>query len=94
VNPRSWRSYPRPRGKREMLARILRRFLLSLQAQITSHAARLDGRAGFILSLIDGATTVESLLDLSGMPIDETLGILEDLSLHGIVEMRPGPQKS
>jgi hypothetical protein len=57
-------------------------------------AARLDGRAGFILSLIDGATTVESLLDLSGMPIDETLGILEDLSLHGIVELRPGTQKS
>ena len=57
-------------------------------------AARLDGRAGFILSLIDGATTVESLLDLSGMPIDETLGILEDLSLHGIVKLRSGPQKS
>jgi hypothetical protein len=57
-------------------------------------AARLDGRAGFILSLIDGGTTVESLLDLSGMPADETLGILEDLSLHGIVELRPGTQKS
>jgi hypothetical protein len=35
---------------------------------------RLDGWAGFILSLIDGARTVESLLDLSGMPVDETLG--------------------
>jgi len=57
-------------------------------------AARLDARAGFVLSLVDGVTTVESLLDLSGMPADETLGILEDLSLHGIVEMRPGIQKS
>ncbi len=57
-------------------------------------AAQLDGRAGFILSLIDGVTTVESLLDLSGMPVDQTLGILEGLSLYGIVELRPGTQKS
>jgi hypothetical protein len=57
-------------------------------------AARLTGRAGFVLSLIDGITTVESLLDLSGMPVEETLGILEDLHWRGIVELRPGTQES
>jgi len=51
-------------------------------------AAQLDGRAGFVLSLIDGVTTVESILDLSGMPAPRTLAILEDLRQRGIVELR------
>jgi hypothetical protein len=51
-------------------------------------AAQLDGRAGFVLSLIDGVTSVESILDLSGMPVEQTLGILEDLRQRGIVELR------
>jgi hypothetical protein len=53
-------------------------------------AARLDGRAGFVLSLIDGVSTVETLLDVSGMPAHETLGILEDLRQLGIIELRRG----
>jgi hypothetical protein len=57
-------------------------------------AAQLDGRAGFILSLIDGGTTVESVLDLSGMPADETLGIIKELRLRGIVVLREGLQES
>ena len=57
-------------------------------------AAHLDWRAGFILSLLDGVTTVEGLLDVSGMPADETLGILKDLHLRGIVELRPGKARS
>jgi hypothetical protein len=51
----------------------------------TLWAAQLDGRAGFLVSLIDGATTVESLLDLSGMPEQETLALLGDLRSRGIV---------
>ena len=47
--------------------------------------AELDHRYGFLLSLLDGATTVEQLLDLSGMPAEETLALLEDLRLRGIV---------
>jgi hypothetical protein len=39
-------------------------------------------------------TTVESLLDLSGMPAEETLGILEDLCQRGIIELRPATRKS
>ncbi|HEV3191916.1 MAG TPA: PilZ domain-containing protein, partial [Polyangiaceae bacterium] len=48
-------------------------------------AAQLDSRAGFLVSLIDGATTVESLLDLSGMPEQETLALLDHLRSRGIV---------
>jgi hypothetical protein len=51
-------------------------------------AAQLDGRAGFVLSLIDGVTSVESILDLSGMPAEQTLAILEDLRQRRIVELR------
>ena len=51
----------------------------------TLRAAQLDGRTGFLVSLIDGATTVESLLDLSGMPEQETLALLDDLRSRGIV---------
>jgi len=49
---------------------------------------------GFILSLIDGVTTVESLLHLSGMPAEETLGITKDLRARGIVVLREGLQES
>jgi Tfp pilus assembly protein PilZ len=47
----------------------------------------LDGRLGFLVSLIDGVTSVESLIDLSGMPPDETLAMLDDLRLRQIVEL-------
>jgi hypothetical protein len=57
-------------------------------------AVQLDGKTGFVLSLIDGVTTVENLLDLSGMPADETLGIIKDLRLRGIVVLREGLQES
>jgi hypothetical protein len=49
-------------------------------------AAPLDCRSGFIVSLLDGKTTVEELLDVSGMPVEETLAIVEDLRLRGIIE--------
>ena len=48
----------------------------------------LDARAGFLVSLIDGACTVEMLLDISGMPDDETLDILHELVRVGAVELR------
>ena len=50
-------------------------------------SAELDHRSGFLLSLIDGKTTVEELLDLSGMGAEETLALLEDLRVRGIVEV-------
>jgi hypothetical protein len=39
----------------------------------------LDHRAGFLLSLIDGFSSLEELLDISGMPRFEALKILCDL---------------
>lgn len=39
----------------------------------------LDHRAGFLLSLVDGASTVEELLDISGMPRLDALKILATL---------------
>jgi hypothetical protein len=48
----------------------------------------LDPRAGFVASLVDGRCTVEVLLDISGMPEDETLEILRELVRLGAVEMR------
>jgi hypothetical protein len=50
--------------------------------------APIDARAGFILSLVDGRTSVEELLDISAMPAEETLALLDDLRLRGIIEFR------
>jgi hypothetical protein len=74
---------------------ILRGMLAKVPVVVASpeklRAEQLDARAGFVLSMIDGVTTVESLLDVSGMSADETLAILEDLNLRAIVDFRPGP---
>jgi hypothetical protein len=51
----------------------------------------LDSRAGFVISLIDGKCTVEMILDISGMPEDETLDILRALEQLGAIELR-GPR--
>ena len=48
----------------------------------------ISGRAGFIVALVDGRTTVEELLDISAMSAEETLSLLEDLRLRGIIEFR------
>jgi hypothetical protein len=49
--------------------------------------ARLDHRFGFLLSLLDGSTTVEEILDLSAMPADETLSLLEQLRKRRIIAL-------
>jgi hypothetical protein len=50
----------------------------------------LDHRAGFILSLVDNASTVEELLDISGMPTLDTLRILTELLEQGVIVVSPG----
>jgi hypothetical protein len=50
--------------------------------------ARLDHRAGYLLSLLDGVIDIETVLDVSCMPSDETLGLLEELASLGIVTVR------
>jgi hypothetical protein len=48
----------------------------------------LDPMAGFILSQIDGVSTVEMILDVSGMPKEKTLSILCDLVKRGVIDVR------
>ncbi|MGD0674767.1 MAG: hypothetical protein ABSC94_05075 [Polyangiaceae bacterium] len=51
----------------------------------------IDHRAGFILSLVDGASSVEMILDVSGMPKLDALRILQDLVDQRIVAFRQSP---
>lgn len=51
----------------------------------------LDHRSGFLLSLVDGNTTIEEILDLSGMPRLDALRILFSLFQERIIAFRtPG----
>jgi len=48
----------------------------------------LDHRAGFVLSLIDGSSTLETVVDMSGMPKLDTLRILYELVQQRIVAFK------
>lgn len=52
-------------------------------------AESLDHRCGFLVSQIDGTSTVETLLDVCGMTREEALGIFADLEARGIVTFAP-----
>jgi hypothetical protein len=60
--------------------------LILERAQLTQ--LHLDHHAGFLLSLMDGTTTVETLLDVSGMQADEALRLLDDLIRQGVVALK------
>jgi hypothetical protein len=49
----------------------------------------IDHRAGFLLSLIDGLSTLEDLLDICGMPRLQALQIFADLADQKVVRLRP-----
>lgn len=48
----------------------------------------IDHRAGFVLSLVDGVSTLEMILDVSGMPELDALRILCDLAQQRIIAFR------
>jgi hypothetical protein len=48
----------------------------------------LDHRAGFLLSLMDGTTDLDLLVEVSGMPRDDVLAIVQELHEVGAVEFR------
>jgi hypothetical protein len=48
----------------------------------------IDHRTGFILSLVDGSSTLENIVDMSGMPRFDALRLLLDLVQGGIVAVR------
>jgi hypothetical protein len=48
----------------------------------------IDHRAGFVLSHVDGVSTLEQILDVSGMPLLDTLRILYELVQHRVISFR------
>ncbi len=48
----------------------------------------IDHRAGFILSLVDGSVTVDTIVDVSGMPRLDALRILHELLLQKIIAFK------
>lgn len=48
----------------------------------------IDHRAGFLLSLVDGLSSIEMILDVSGMPLLDTLRILHELYQQKIISFR------
>ena len=49
----------------------------------------IDHRAGFVLSLIDGSSTLDMILDVSGMPRIDAMRILNELLQQKIVSLKP-----
>ena len=50
---------------------------------------RLNHRAGFIVSFVDGTYTVEMILDACAMGRDEAIAILGELAAQGIIVVDP-----
>lgn len=50
----------------------------------------LDHRAGFLLSMVDGTSTIEEILDISGMPRLDALRILFTLLEQQVIVLAPG----
>lgn len=48
----------------------------------------IDHRAGFLLSLVDGMSSIEMILDVSGMPLLDTLRILHELYQQRVITFR------
>lgn len=48
----------------------------------------IDHRAGFVLSLVDGVSSLEMILDVSGMPELDALRILAELAQERIISFR------
>jgi hypothetical protein len=50
----------------------------------------LDHWSGFLLSLVDGATSISDLIDVSSLPEVEALRVLCELRERGLIDVRPG----
>jgi hypothetical protein len=48
----------------------------------------LDHRAGFLLSLMDGAVDLDTMVEIAGMPRGEVLRLVRDLYESGVVDFR------
>ena len=50
--------------------------------------AKLDHKEGFVLSLVDGASDIDTILDACPMPTHKTLRILYELYVRGVLGLR------
>ncbi len=48
----------------------------------------LDPRAGFLIQMIDGNSSVSDLCDLAGMPEDEVKHVLSELAHHKVIDFK------
>ena len=48
----------------------------------------LDHRAGFLLSLMDGAMDLDTMVEIAGMPRGDVLRLVRDLFESGVVDFR------
>jgi hypothetical protein len=48
----------------------------------------IDHKAGFVLSLVDGVSSLEMIIDVSGMPELDTLRILSELAQQRIISLK------
>lgn len=69
------------------------RVVLAHIPRVVMHASEivelpLRARAGFILGHIDGKTTVQTLVDISAMEMDEVLRVLDELLLFGVISVK------
>lgn len=74
----------------QMLISRLGAFDQIVEVSLTQEELRwlnLDHRAGFLLSLVDGCSTIEELLDISGMARLESLRILSTLLDQRVVRL-------
>jgi DNA-binding IclR family transcriptional regulator len=50
-------------------------------------SATLDHRGAFLLTFIDGATSIEDIIDASGLPKAEVLRILDELAESRVITL-------
>jgi hypothetical protein len=72
----------------EAWARSAKGALLVAMAPDVLCTLPLDHRAGFLLSQMDGATDLETLIAIGPMPRAETLRILRDLFECGVIDFK------
>jgi hypothetical protein len=82
---------PAPSPARLAESDLLQRLgsISAVPAQVGGAAkSGLDHRAGFLLTFVDGMSSVDDILDASGLPRIDVLHILADLLTKGVIVMR------
>ena len=80
-----------PRGEAPLSDRALDLLRRTVPRVLRSNGelaqAPLDHREGFVLSLIDGGTSVQVLMDVAGMPDSELIAVLQRLRSLEIITL-------